>query len=40
MKYNQNGLDFIIKELKKKTIIEKSRKNEKDFIRKRKIGPK
>ena len=40
MKCNQNGLDFIIKELKKKTIIEKSRKNEKDFTRKRKIGPK
>lgn len=40
MKYNQKGLDFIIEELKKNTIIEKSRKNKKDFIRKRKIGPK
>ena len=33
MKYNQKGLDFIIEELKKSTIIEKSRKNKKDFIR-------
>lgn len=40
MKYNRKGLDFIIEELKKNTIIEKSRKNKKDFIRKRKIGPK
>ena len=40
MKYNQNGLDFIINELKKSTIIEKSRFNKKDFSRKRKIGPK
>ena len=40
MKYNQKGLGFIINELKKNTIIEKSRFNKKDFSRKRKIGPK
>ena len=40
MKYNQKELNFIINELKKNTIIEKSRFNKKDFSRKRKIGPK
>ena len=33
MKYNQKGLDFIINELKKNTIIEKSKFNKKDFSR-------
>lgn len=40
MRCNQKGLDFIANELKTNEIIVKSRKNEKDFIRKRKIGSK
>lgn len=40
MKYNQRGLDFIIKELTTKRIIEKSKMKQEDFSRYRKIGPK
>lgn len=40
MKYNQRGLDFIIKELTTKRIIEKSKLKQEDFSKYRKIGPK
>lgn len=40
MRYNQKGLDFIEKELKRSTIIEKSKLRARDFSRNRKIGPK